>query len=387
MPTETGNSRYYAFVPEKVFGQTPATPVGQLLRWTPDGTSFGSDRTVMENPEMRTDNMYAAGRGGALRPKGNLGGKLSYGTYDLFLAYALGQPDFAADNTCRIAPMVTSGAISIAAAAAGKTFTRATGSFVTDGFAVGQTICTYGFTNGGNNSTFVISAVTATVITCSTATGMVDESSAAGRTIMLNTRPSFTLEEGHKTTGIYFPFLGCVIDGFEMSGKVDQPVDIKFNVIGKSAGNEATSSLFSSFTQPNTNDLITTWEGSIKSGGNALPTVVGWSLKVDRNSSVASVCGGVDLYDIQPGRAKVTGSLELWWDRVDFHTAYRAEQDIAFQINLGGASKGYQNDLTRCRITKASAPPKDGMETQTVEFESVVPLSGATTSYLLTRKP
>jgi hypothetical protein len=55
------------------------------------------------------------------------------------------------------------------------TFTRLTGSFLTDGFAPGMTITGSGFANSGNNVTKVISTVTATVITVTSNAGLVNE--------------------------------------------------------------------------------------------------------------------------------------------------------------------------------------------------------------------
>lgn len=51
-----------------------------------------------------------------------------------------------------------------------STFTRSTGSFITDGFAAGMQIETSGFANAANNGTFTISSLTATVITLTTST-------------------------------------------------------------------------------------------------------------------------------------------------------------------------------------------------------------------------
>jgi hypothetical protein len=55
-------------------------------------------------------------------------------------------------------------------------FTRASGSFITDGFRPGMTIVTTGFTNAGNNTTKVISSLTDTTITVTSTTGLVTES-------------------------------------------------------------------------------------------------------------------------------------------------------------------------------------------------------------------
>jgi len=67
----------------------------------------------------------------------------------------------------------------ITISASGKTFTRTVGSFVADGYLVGMRITTSGFVNAGNNGQFAISAISALTITCSTATGLADESTYA----------------------------------------------------------------------------------------------------------------------------------------------------------------------------------------------------------------
>lgn len=58
---------------------------------------------------------------------------------------------------------------------ASKKFTRAAGSFISDGFAVGTIFAASGFSNASNNGYFTVSAVTATEITCSGASGLVNE--------------------------------------------------------------------------------------------------------------------------------------------------------------------------------------------------------------------
>ncbi len=76
----------------------------------------------------------------------------------------------------------TTGSITINVAATAGTFTRTaggSGSFVTDGFAVGDKFNSTGFTNGGNNTTKTILTVTATVITVTDNSGLVDETGNA----------------------------------------------------------------------------------------------------------------------------------------------------------------------------------------------------------------
>ncbi|HEY1814910.1 MAG TPA: hypothetical protein VGG74_21330 [Kofleriaceae bacterium] len=86
-------------------------------------------------------------------------------------------------------------------AASGGIYTRSTGSFVTDGFFVGQAVQWSGFTNSGNNVAGVISAVSALSMTIST-TGQTSETAVAAS--VTNTMPT--------TDGTFIPQL--TVTGF-----------------------------------------------------------------------------------------------------------------------------------------------------------------------------
>lgn len=82
---------------------------------------------------------------------------------------------------------VTTGEQTIGVNGAAKTFTRFTGSYITDGLKVGHTVTSENFIDSANDQTaLLISALTATVMTCATATGLVTESSTGGKVITLN---------------------------------------------------------------------------------------------------------------------------------------------------------------------------------------------------------
>lgn len=304
MATETGNQLQLAYIAETTFNTTPATPTGQILRWT--DCSFGADRSYLENPEMRTDRMMAAGAGGVILGKGDIGGILSYGTFDDFLAYVTGNATW---------------------------------------------------------STNVVKVAT--------------------------TRKSFTLEKGYKVNGLYYPFTGCVVDTCELNGKVNDNVGIKFGIIAAGAGTEAAATIWTGTTAANTNNLITTWQGTVKKATVSQANVVSWSLKLDNGYAEAYACGSSSLYDLQPGRLKVTGTLEVYFDSNAHYTDFRAENDVALQLNLGpGGTKSYQIDLTRCRFKSMKADPSgESFVIAKIEFESVVPTSGTNTSLMITRLP
>lgn len=80
--------------------------------------------------------------------------------------------------------LTSSTGLTVTVAAAGGTYTRSAGSFITDGSFVGQVVQWAGFVNGGNNALKTITTLTTTVMTVST-TGLVNETgSAAGQSVV-----------------------------------------------------------------------------------------------------------------------------------------------------------------------------------------------------------
>jgi len=77
---------------------------------------------------------------------------------------------------------VTAPAQTIAVSSVTKRFTRSAGSFVTDGFQVGDHVTFAGCTNGANNSTFIVTAVSALYLECSGAVGLVTEAGTGDET-------------------------------------------------------------------------------------------------------------------------------------------------------------------------------------------------------------
>jgi hypothetical protein len=75
----------------------------------------------------------------------------------------------------------TTGSATLSVTATG--YARTTGSFVTDGFRVGHEITASGFTNAANNGRGTVTGVTATALTVTKTGGFVVEAAAAGRTI------------------------------------------------------------------------------------------------------------------------------------------------------------------------------------------------------------
>src|SRR3989338_1285891 len=100
------------------------------INWPASGIGAGTSRLRVK----RNDGIYS---------------RLPYDSHDGSNTFTLGTPD------------TTSTTLGTGTG----TFTRPSGSFLTDGFEPGCVFTSTGFSNGGNNSTFVVLTVTATVIT------------------------------------------------------------------------------------------------------------------------------------------------------------------------------------------------------------------------------
>ena len=227
----TGLTRELSKVRETTFGNTPATPTMKAVRTLKD-YSFNLSTGNIDSNEIKADRMTRKGKNGNKKGDFTIPFELSYGAFDELLEEVL----------CGTwSPVATCNTSIAAAASPTNTFTRTVGSFLTDGFAVGQQITTTGFTAPTDNITAVISAVTATVLTVSNATtGMVVEA-AAVRTIATtadklrvgNVFRSSTFEDRNPDASLYEQYNGCVISGFDIDISPEKIVTGSFKGIAR----------------------------------------------------------------------------------------------------------------------------------------------------------
>jgi len=171
------------YVEENTPGVTPATPKFRPLRIT-GAPSLGFKPKTIVSEELRDDRqlsdlMFVGGEAGGEVPY-----ELSPESHDDMLAYTMfdswqerayrrndkgtaqitaivtgGSQAFTITNTA------TTGSITVDFAASDSSITRATGSFIIDGFRPGMTVDITGAVDAGNNARFVLNTVTATKMT------------------------------------------------------------------------------------------------------------------------------------------------------------------------------------------------------------------------------
>ncbi len=155
-----------------------ASPEGHTLR----GWTLGVYGNAAANLTISVERLNTAGTGT------KLGGALT-----------LTAPA-AAFNDYTLRYGVTSTGLTVTVTAGGSTWTRSAGSYITDGFMVGQNVTWSGFTNSGNNVTGIVTALTATVMTLS-AGATVNETGPAGGETVVNVAPTVDAVPVSATTG------------------------------------------------------------------------------------------------------------------------------------------------------------------------------------------
>lgn len=209
----SARTRGLSKVRESIFGVTPTSPAMKEVRAL-NSYSFSSAPGELESQEMKPHRQTMKTRPGNKKGEFSIPFQFGYGDFD----------DLLEEVTGGIWGPVATVTTAITVAATGGTFTRATGSFLEDGFTPGLQIITSGFTSAGNNGTFVIATVTATVITVTQTNSLVDES-GSGTTITTtadkltigNIHRSSTFEDRNPDADLYEQYNGCVLTGFDLA--------------------------------------------------------------------------------------------------------------------------------------------------------------------------
>ena len=171
MSTATGSELRVGYVAESTIGTTPATPAFKVLETT--GFNVNLTKELIEATLLGGRDRKCL-RHGNRTVGGDIPSLLIYGHQDELLEAALGGTWSAA---------ATTGSVSLSATT--TSFDRTAGDFAADGFVVGQIVESSGFSEAGNNGSFIVTAVGTLSLTVTPLEGqtMTAETAASGREI------------------------------------------------------------------------------------------------------------------------------------------------------------------------------------------------------------
>jgi hypothetical protein len=211
MSYQTNRNRVFGYKAEGTFGTAAGASGATLFRLTK--ANFNMDKKAIASAEVRPDRLPVMGRHGFRAVNGTAQGEMSLGSFDSLIEALM----FDTWSSALSVNLSTFTNVSFA----GNTATAASGSFITQGFRVGDVVRGSGTTNAANNNKNKrITALTATVMTVDSAwtTQANDTTGSLQRKKKLihsagaaNTDRSFTFEDYQADIDSSKVATGCVI--------------------------------------------------------------------------------------------------------------------------------------------------------------------------------
>lgn len=371
MPIAQGIAKQTVVKKQASLGTPAAGAGGQILRR--ETAVFTLGKGTYESDEIVSHQQSTGVRHGLQAVTGKLAGLLSPGTYKLLMATAL-RKDFVAG--------VNSGAqVNITAAVTTGdqgTFTRAAGSYITDGFKVGDVVRWTGWATTGvpnNAHNFWIIALTATVMTVKAVNGVAVGAKVAGDSVTCtvagkktlapltgHTDDLFTFEEWYPDVAQSELFTDVKLNGMSMDLPASGNAKVSFDMVGLKRTQGVAQVLTTPATETTTS-ILASVNGLLFVNGVSVVNVTGVQIAVAEGVTADGPVVGSDFSpDLSRGRIKVSGSFSAYFQDQTLTSLFQVETAIALMIVLeadqSAASDFIGVTLGRLKITGDA--PDDG---------------------------
>lgn len=371
------------YVAETVPGVTPTSPSWSPLRNT--GGIPAVTRDSLVSNELDGSRETSAIRTGNKQVSGEYSIELSSSSQDDLLAGAM---------TSSWVPGVSQTAVNVAVVASAKTFTRSTGSFITDGVEVGDLIAFTDLT-GNNKLPFVVTAVSATVVTgagiphtledqASTATDY-KTGDTLGTGNLCKTYSILTWLKG-KCGGAdsYILTKGVEFTGFTVEQSVNAMVTGSFPFIGLSQEIVAGPPAGSAFTIDFDAAPFASVDVSAFNGDAQLKLIDTFTITNDNGASAQFELGNQSVAFVERGRAANTFSLAGKMYDTSMLNLFLNETQVTLTSILSGQDGAMSFTLNSAEITSAT-PEIGGPESVTLSIEGQATGNAAKSSIVVQR--
>jgi hypothetical protein len=370
MTIESGTRVQNAYIAETTHGTTPTTPTLKIQRATERVINL--KKNILESDEVRADREISDVRHGFNHDDGNIGFQLGIVDYDDWLSYALAG-SWAA---------VTTGTATLSTDAATNAITRATGSFVTDGFRAGDIVVTTGFTTAANNRTSRVLSVAALSLVIDfditvSDTGSGDEVVAlTGKRLDIGTTlTTMTVEQQMLGITKYRPFRGVAINTLSLAVQPERMVTGAFGLIGMSASAFSGSSVSASpATAVSTNSPFAAFDGEVYEGGTIIAIMTGLNLALANGRILSPVIGSKFSPDVFEGRARVTGDATLFFQDSTMYDKFVNETSSSIWCKLADPAGNFHNlVMNNVKYTGGDiTPPQEGPVPLAMPFSALI---------------
>jgi hypothetical protein len=339
MVQATGIFKQVSLKREVTYGLIPSAAAAQLLRRVTSTTDLSKD--VYQSNEIRPDMQIADYRHGVRRIKGTLTGELSPKTYSDPLSAMLKR-----DFTAGVSAVAAS--ITIAGSAGAWTATRAAGSYLTDGFKVGDVIrLSVGTFNAANiNKNLMITALTALVATCIVlnASVLVAEGPITGSTVAVQgkktwipptgqTDISYALEHWFGDISQSEVFSGVKFDKVAINLPPTGMATVAFDTIGQNITTAAVR-YFTSPTAITATGVVAAVNGILLVNGVQQAVVTGLQLNIDPVFTGDPVVGQNTVPNQFAGPVMVTGQFTAYFTDNTLRDLFVNETESSLMVAL-----------------------------------------------------
>ncbi len=383
---KSGSTVSHYYVLETTCNVTPANPTWSPFRFTSGNLQLTRDALVSTELDGGRDTTSV--RLGSKQAAGEISIELSPDSYDDLLEAALG-------GTWVV--RAGESGLSITVAAAGKTFTRAAGDFTTapTSIVVGDMIQFPSLT-GNNSGTFRVTAVTATVITCS---GIADDVLADESTVTTDIKVGDTLSIGtiRRTMSVLSNFpdddgtadyqlvTGVEITGFTFDIAVNALVTGTIPTLGRDLTLlGATPPTGSTFNPLITTEVFSSLDSRILQDGVIIGFFSSLSITNDNNQSAQFEIGSGAVAFIEKGRANNTLSISTFFSSTDLLQKFLDETEVQLIATIEGINGSLMFDFPTVKYTSGS--PEVAGETAIVQSLEAQATGGIGDSSLIIRR-
>lgn len=383
MPLAAGLFKQVSYKVEASYAVLPGPSAAQSLRRV--SSSLDLNKDVYQSGEIRTDLQTADFRHGVRRVKGSINGELSAKTYADFIAAA-----------CKKAftPGVSAAGLTLTSAGTGPTYTltRGSGSYITDGFKVGDVVRTsLAGTNTAKN--LLVTALTATIATVIVlnATTLAAEA-PTGVTLSVQGKKTFVPTSGHTdlsfTIEHYYSdivqseaFTGCKVDKVAINLPPTGMATIMLDFMGQNVV-PAAIQYFTAPVAATTTGVMAAVNGVCRVNGTTVAILTGLSINIDPGFTGDPVVGSNVVPNLFPGTVSVTGQATAYFLDTTLRDAFYNETEIDLYAVLtadnSAAADFVAFGLPRIKLGGAAKNDGQGGLVQTIPFTALYNKLGGT---------
>ena len=379
---------------QSALGTAASGSGAQILRRT--SSTIDLTKENYTSNEIRTSQQHADFRLGGRSVSGTVSGELSVGSYQKFMESVLRQ---AAAGVTTITGLTITSAVTAGVTGKG-TFTRASGSWITDGIKLGHVVRFAGFTGGytdNNSHNFLVIALTATVMTgvmldsvpVVAATSQASIScSIPGKVITIpqsgHTMDYWTIEHNFADLVQSEQFVDCVIGGMNLKLPASGMSTVDFTVVGLDM-TTGTSSVFTSPTAESTTGILASVNGALYLDGAVIGNITSIDIAADgKAAALGAVVGTNASPDVSRGSISISGSMTGMFNSVTMRNLFINETECvlsgAFTTSNSGGADFIAIHLPAVIITSASKDDGEKGIMQTFNFTATEYTGGASNS-------